>query len=75
MSLIYDIHVLDNLGDSASIGFSFKLNSEESFDSFKDKIFNSMPEPKNQSLDIYYQGKCGHLETILASFPNRFDLQ
>lgn len=74
MPRIYKICIVNPSNESANEMFAIKPYLE-SFDSFKDEIFIRMPELKNQTLKIYYQGKCGHLETIFASFPKRFDLQ
>lgn len=71
MSRECKIHVDNHFSDSAGIIFVTELNSEESFDSFKDEIFSRMPELKNQSLEMYYQSErpclmyiLRHLKTI-----------
>lgn len=56
MSRECKIHVINNFCDSAGEIFVTELNSEASFNSFKDEIFSRMPGLKNQSLKIYYQG-------------------
>lgn len=69
MPRIYKICIVNPSNESANEMFAIKPYLE-SFDSFKDEIFIRMPELKNQTLKIYYQGKCGHLETILRRFQN-----
>lgn len=54
---IYKVCVVNQSNEGANEVFAIKPYLE-SFDSFKDEIFIRMPELKNQTLKIYYQGKC-----------------